>query len=96
MRKVAGDGLIGHEKGAFVMAAQMKYPAHPRLYLSQHLPPSRGKLREVRADYMDAAHFYGGKIVRLPGLDTVKPDHTFDESKPTKDILKASVDRPAS
>ncbi|MFB7905644.1 hypothetical protein ACFC1T_04390 [Kitasatospora sp. NPDC056076] len=55
-----------------------------------------GQSEKYRADYIDAAHFYGGKIVRLPNLDTVKPDHTFDESKPTKGILKATVDWPTS
>ncbi|UZJ29364.1 hypothetical protein [Streptomyces endophytica] len=50
-----------------------------------------GQSEKFRADYIDTLHLYGGKVVRFPGLDTKKDDHTFDESKPTKGIVKAKV-----
>ncbi|WP_380284331.1 hypothetical protein [Kitasatospora purpeofusca] len=65
-------------------------------YASQFTGFRQGQSEKYRADYIDNLHLYGGKIVRFPGLDTVKPDHTFDESKPTKGILRASVEWPTS
>ncbi|MFJ9949074.1 hypothetical protein [Kitasatospora sp. NPDC091207] len=65
-------------------------------YASQFTGFRSGPSERYRADYVDNLHQYGGKIVRYPGLDTAKPDHTFDENTPTKGILKVAVDWPAS
>ncbi|MEW1548987.1 hypothetical protein [Streptomyces tsukubensis] len=61
-------------------------------YASQFTGFREGQSEKYRADYIDTLHLYGGKIVRYPGMDTKKADSTFDESKPTKGIVKASVD----
>ncbi|MER5303372.1 hypothetical protein ABT039_28470 [Streptomyces lasiicapitis] len=61
-------------------------------YASQFTGFREGQSEKYRADYMDNLHLYGGKIVRYPELDTKKADNTFDESKPTKGILKAAVE----
>lgn len=52
-----------------------------------------GQSEKYRADYIDTLHLYGGKIVRFPGMDT-KQGSIFDESLPTKGIVKASVTWP--
>ncbi|MFB7377961.1 hypothetical protein ACFC6U_13295 [Kitasatospora purpeofusca] len=64
-------------------------------YASQFTGFRSGPSERYRADYVDNLHLYGGKIVRYPGLDTAKADHTFDESKPTKGIVKAAIEWPA-
>ena len=64
-------------------------------YASQFNGFRSGASERYRADYVDNLHLYGGKIVRYPGLDAAKPDHTFDETKPTKGIVKALVEWPA-
>ncbi|MER6914640.1 hypothetical protein ABT354_23455 [Streptomyces sp. NPDC000594] len=61
-------------------------------YASQFTGFREGQSEKYRADYVDTLHLYGGKIVRYPGMDTKKADSTFDESKPTKGIVKASVE----
>ncbi|MCM2429347.1 phage major capsid protein [Streptomyces sp. RKAG337] len=65
-------------------------------YASQFSGFRQGQSEKYRADYIDTLHLYGGKIVRFPELDTQKPDNTFDESKPTKGIVKAAVTWPAA
>ncbi|MBB5938810.1 phage major capsid protein [Streptomyces zagrosensis] len=64
-------------------------------YASQFTGFRLGQSEKYRADYIDSLHLYGGKIVRFPGLDTQKAGNTFDESKPTKGIVKAAVEWPA-
>ncbi|MFJ6103507.1 hypothetical protein ACIQHY_21165 [Streptomyces sp. NPDC092359] len=61
-------------------------------YASQFTGFREGQSEKYRADYIDTLHLYGGKIVRYPELDTKKADSTFDESKPTKGIVKAAVE----
>ncbi|MFF9318631.1 hypothetical protein ACF1BP_02735 [Streptomyces sp. NPDC014735] len=61
-------------------------------YASQFTGFREGQSENYRADYIDTLHLYGGKIVRYPELDTKKADSSFDESKPTKGIVKASVE----
>ncbi|MFC5148082.1 hypothetical protein [Streptomyces aureoversilis] len=61
-------------------------------YASQFRGFRLGQSEKYRADYIDTLHLYGGKIVRYPGLDTKKADNTFDESKPSKGIVKAAVE----
>ncbi|MGW7088842.1 phage major capsid protein [Streptomyces sp. NPDC054871] len=61
-------------------------------YASQFTGFRDGQSEKYRADYIDTLHLYGGKIVRYPELDTKKTDNTFDESKPTKGIVKATVE----
>ncbi|MFF9498308.1 hypothetical protein [Streptomyces sp. NPDC014656] len=61
-------------------------------YASQFTGFREGQSEKYRADYIDTLHLYGGKIVRYPELDTKKTDNTFDESKPTKGIVKAAVE----
>lgn len=61
-------------------------------YASQFTGFREGQSEKYRADYIDTLHLYGGKIVRYPELDTKKVDNTFDESKPTKGIVKATVE----
>ncbi|WP_405998613.1 hypothetical protein [Streptomyces sp. NBC_00829] len=64
-------------------------------YASQFTGFREGQSEKFRADYIDTLHLYGGKIVRFPGMDTKKTDNTFDETKPTKGIVKAAVEWPA-
>lgn len=64
-------------------------------YASQFSGFREGQSEKYRADYIDTLHLYGGKIVRFPELDTKKADQTFDETKPTKGIVKATVEWPA-
>ncbi|MEU3601677.1 hypothetical protein ABZ714_23595 [Streptomyces sp. NPDC006798] len=61
-------------------------------YASQFTGFREGQSEKYRADYIDTLHLYGGKIVRYPDMDTKKADSSFDESKPTKGIVKASVE----
>ncbi|WP_275561008.1 hypothetical protein [Streptomyces sp. 5-6(2022)] len=61
-------------------------------YASQFTGFRQGQSEKYRADYIDTLHLYGGKIVRFPELDTQLPDSSFDETKPTKGIVKAAVD----
>ncbi|WP_405019055.1 hypothetical protein OHV05_21005 [Kitasatospora sp. NBC_00070] len=60
-------------------------------YASQFNGFRAGMSEKYRADFIDNLHLYGGRIVRFPNLDTTKADHTFDETKPTKGIVKAAV-----
>ncbi|WP_405889659.1 hypothetical protein OG427_05585 [Streptomyces sp. NBC_00133] len=64
-------------------------------YASQFTGFREGQSEKYRADYIDTLHLFGGKIVRFPGMDTKKTDNTFDETKPTKGIVKAAVEWPA-
>ncbi|MEU4211191.1 hypothetical protein AB0F13_14555 [Streptomyces sp. NPDC026206] len=63
-------------------------------YASQFSGFRQGQSEKYRADYIDTLHLYGGKIVRYPELDTKKADNTFDESKPSKGIVKIAVEWP--
>ncbi|MFD7549877.1 hypothetical protein [Streptomyces sp. NPDC059816] len=64
-------------------------------YASQFTGFRQGQSENFRADYIDTLHLYGGKIIRYPDLDTRKADNTWDETKPTKGIVKATVAWPA-
>ncbi|MFH9074815.1 hypothetical protein [Streptomyces alboflavus] len=75
-------------KGVDIVAGHNEFST----YASQFTGFREGQSEKYRADYMDNLHLYGGKIVRYPELDTKKADNTFDESKPTKGILKATVE----
>jgi hypothetical protein len=101
---VTANGVVARLAG-FTVLSTTAMPAgvdivagHPSFstYASQFTGFRLGQSEKYRADYIDNLHLYGGKIVRYPALDTVKPDHTFDESKPTKGILKATVEWPTS
>ncbi|MFB8415673.1 hypothetical protein ACFC63_09205 [Streptomyces albidoflavus] len=65
-------------------------------YAAQFTGFREGQSEKYRADYIDTLNLYGGKIVRYPELDTKKADNTFDETKPTKGIVKASVKWPTA
>lgn len=75
-------------KGVDIVAGHKDFAT----YASQFTGFREGQSEKYRADYIDTLHLYGGKIVRYPELDTKKADNTFDESKPTKGILKAAVE----
>ncbi|MEI5099545.1 hypothetical protein RB200_14310 [Streptomyces sp. PmtG] len=75
-------------KGVDIVAGHSEFST----YASQFSGFREGQSEKYRADYIDTLHLYGGKIVRYPGLDTKKADNTFDESKPTKGIVKATVE----
>ncbi|HWU07415.1 MAG TPA: hypothetical protein VN520_13730 [Streptomyces sp.] len=74
--------------GADIVAGHSEFAT----YASQFSGFREGQSEKYRADYIDTLHLYGGKIVRYPELDTKKVDNTFDESKPTKGIVKAAVE----
>ncbi|WP_370419564.1 hypothetical protein AB8O64_14600 [Streptomyces sp. QH1-20] len=75
-------------KGVDIVAGHKEFAT----YASQFSGFREGQSENYRADYIDTLHLYGGKIVRCPELDTKLPDNTFDESKPSKGILKAAVE----
>ncbi|MFD7536441.1 hypothetical protein [Streptomyces sp. NPDC059819] len=75
-------------KGVDIVAGHSEFST----YASQFSGFRDGQSEKYRADYIDTLHLYGGKIVRYPELDAKKPDNTFDESKPTKGIVKAAVE----
>ncbi|MFI1800505.1 hypothetical protein ACH427_24555 [Streptomyces sp. NPDC020379] len=75
-------------KGVDIVAGHSEFAT----YASQFTGFRQGQSEKYRADYIDTLHLYGGKVVRFPELDTKKPDNTFDESKPTKGIVKATVE----
>ncbi|MER6502301.1 hypothetical protein ABT218_23710 [Streptomyces sp. NPDC001455] len=75
-------------KGVDIVAGHKEFAT----YASQFTGFREGQSEKYRADYIDTLHLYGGKIVRYPELDTKKADNTFDESKPTKGIVKAAVE----
>ncbi|BAJ32371.1 MULTISPECIES: hypothetical protein [Kitasatospora] len=54
-----------------------------------------GLSEKYRANFVDTLHLYGGKVVRYPGLDTPLADRTYDETVPSKGIVKAAVEWPA-
>ncbi|WP_328669474.1 hypothetical protein [Streptomyces sp. NBC_00328] len=64
-------------------------------YASQFTGFREGKSEKCRADYIDTLHLYGGKIVRYPELDTKKTDSIFDETRPTRGIVKTAIEWPA-
>lgn len=74
--------------GADIVAGHREFAT----FASQFTGFREGQSERFRADYIDTLHLYGGKIVRYPELDTKKADNTFDESKPTKGIVKAAVE----
>ncbi|WP_059006201.1 phage major capsid protein [Streptomyces specialis] len=65
-------------------------------FASQFTGFREGQSEKYRADYIDTLHLYGGKVVRYPELDTRNPDHSFDETKPTPGIVKATVQWPTA
>ncbi|GAA2224500.1 hypothetical protein [Streptomyces nogalater] len=65
-------------------------------YASQLTGFREGQSEKYRANYADTLHLYGGRVLRYPGLDTQKPDKTWDDTKPTKGIVKAAVTWPTS
>ncbi len=73
--------------GVDIMAGHSEFAT----YASQFTGFRQGQSEKYRADYVDTLHLYGGKVVRFPVLDTQNSDNTFDESKPTKGILKSTV-----
>ncbi|MEU9102392.1 hypothetical protein [Streptomyces sp. NPDC048361] len=75
-------------KGVDIVAGHSEFST----YASQFRGFREGQSERYRADYIDTLHLYGGKIVRYPELDTKKADNTFDESKPTRGIVKAAVE----
>ncbi|MFE4330936.1 hypothetical protein ACFRQM_16320 [Streptomyces sp. NPDC056831] len=79
-------------KGVDIVAGHKEFAT----YASQFTGFREGQSEKYRADYIDTLHLYGGKIVRYPELDTKKTDSTFDETKPTKGIVKATVTWPSA
>ncbi|MFE0047281.1 hypothetical protein [Streptomyces albireticuli] len=75
-------------KGVDMVAGHSEFAT----YASQFSGFREGQSEKYRADFIDTLHVYGGKIVRYPGLDIKKADNTFDESKPTKGIVKVAVE----
>ncbi|MFE6688766.1 hypothetical protein ACFVFQ_20120 [Streptomyces sp. NPDC057743] len=75
-------------KGVDIVAGHKEFAT----YASQFSGFREGQSEKYRADYIDTLHLYGGKIVRYPQVDTKKADNTFDESKPTKGIVRAAVE----
>ncbi|MGW2368643.1 phage major capsid protein [Streptomyces sp. NPDC001667] len=89
--KLAGFTILtttAMPKGVDIVAGHKEFAT----YASQFTGFREGQSEKYRADYIDTLHLYGGKIVRYPELDTKKADNTFDESKPTKGIVKAAVE----
>ncbi|MFC8196634.1 hypothetical protein ACFUTV_14680 [Streptomyces sp. NPDC057298] len=77
--------------GVDIMAGHSEFST----FASQFTGFREGQSEKFRADYIDTLHLYGGKVLRYPGMDTKKADNTWDESKPTKGIVKATVKWPA-
>ncbi|MDT0468289.1 phage major capsid protein [Streptomyces gibsoniae] len=73
--------------GADIVAGHSEFST----YASQFSGFREGQSEKYRANYIDTLHLYGGKIVRFPVLDTQNSDNTWDETKPTKGIVKATV-----
>ncbi|MFE2041085.1 hypothetical protein ACFXAZ_09160 [Streptomyces sp. NPDC059477] len=99
---VTANGVVARLAG-FTVASTTAMPVgvdiiagHPDFatFASQFNEFREGMSEKYRADYVDTLHLYGGKVLRYPGMDTKKPDNTWDESKPTKGIVKASVTWP--
>ncbi|GCD45362.1 hypothetical protein [Streptomyces paromomycinus] len=91
LAKLAGFTILtttAMPKGVDIVAGHKEFAT----YASQFTGFREGQSEKYRADYIDTLHLYGGKIVRYPELDTKKADNTFDESKPTKGIVKATVE----
>ncbi|MEU3355778.1 hypothetical protein [Streptomyces sp. NPDC037389] len=91
--KLAGFTILSTTampKGVDIVAGHSEFAT----YASQFSGFREGQSEKYRADYIDTLHLYGGKIVRFPQLDTKLPDNTFDESKPSKGIVKATVEWP--
>ncbi|MCC2278506.1 hypothetical protein LKL35_24225 [Streptomyces sp. ET3-23] len=89
--KLAGFTILSTTampKGVDIVAGHSEFAT----YASQFSGFRQGQSEKYRADYIDTLHLYGGKIVRYPELDTKKAGNTFDESKPTKGIVKAVVE----
>ncbi|MGW2319865.1 phage major capsid protein [Streptomyces sp. GS7] len=75
-------------KGVDIVAGHSEFST----YASQFTGFRSLQSERYRADVIDNLHLYGGKIVRYPELDTKKADNAFDESKPTKGIVRAAVE----
>ncbi|MFI2619354.1 hypothetical protein [Streptomyces sp. NPDC018584] len=97
---VTANGVVAR-LGGFTVASTTAMPKDVDIvaghkafatFASQFTGFREGQSEKFRADYIDTLHLYGGKIVRYPELDAKKADNTFDESKPTKGIVKATVE----
>lgn len=100
---VTANGVVARLAG-FTVASTTAMPTgvdvmagHPDFatFASQFNEFREGMSEKYRADFVDSLHVYGGRVLRYPGMDTKKADNTWDESKPTKGILKAAVEWPA-
>ncbi|MGW4804207.1 phage major capsid protein [Kitasatospora sp. NPDC004272] len=78
-------------QGADIVAGHSEFAT----FASQLNGFRQGISEKYRANFIDTLHLYGGKVVRYPGLDTAKPDRTYDETVPSKGIFKAAVEWPA-
>ncbi|MCM2390336.1 hypothetical protein [Streptomyces albipurpureus] len=99
---VTANGVVARLAG-FTVASTTAMPAgvdivagHSEFatYASQFTGFREGQSEKYRADYIDTLHLYGGKITRFPGMDTKKTDSTWNETLPTKGIVKAAVTWP--
>ncbi|QFQ97907.1 hypothetical protein F9278_18675 [Streptomyces phaeolivaceus] len=100
---VTANGVVARLSG-FTVAATTAMPTgvdivagHPDFatFASQFNEPRAGQSEKYRADYVDSLHLCGGKVLRYPGLDTKKADNTWDETLPSKGIVKAAVTWPS-
>jgi len=64
-------------------------------FASQFTGFRKGQSEKYRADYIDTLHLYGGRVIRYPDMDTKKADNTWDDTLPTKGIVKVAVEWPA-
>ncbi|HEY8979250.1 MAG TPA: hypothetical protein VIU15_06670 [Streptomyces sp.] len=100
---VTAHGVVARLAG-FTVASTTAMPSgvdivagHPDFatFASQFNDFREGMSERYYATHVDTIHLYGGKVLRYPGMDTKKADSTWDESLPTKGILKATVKWPA-
>ncbi|MBF6048205.1 hypothetical protein GO001_23810 [Streptomyces sp. NRRL B-1677] len=97
---VTANGVVARLAGFTVLSTTAMpkgvdiVAGHPEFstFASQFQGFRLGQSEKYRANYIDTLHLFGSKILRFPGLDTKKADNTFDESKPTKGIVKAAVE----
>ncbi|MFC6880165.1 MULTISPECIES: P22 phage major capsid protein family protein [Actinomadura] len=74
--------------GMDFVAGQREFTTFAQQFLGFRDQP----VEKFRRDQIDALNVYGAKVVRFPELDTVTADgKSFDESKPSKGLIKAAV-----
>ncbi|WP_207400966.1 hypothetical protein [Actinomadura roseirufa] len=74
--------------GVDIVAGQRDFTT----YASQFLGFRGQPVERFRRNQIDGLHVYGAKVVRYPELDTLKADgKNFDESKPSKGLIKSTV-----